>query len=118
MNKDAKIFVEHILECIERIEQYTAQVTKDEFLGSVQLQDAVIRRIEIIGEAVKNIPGKIKDRYQDIAWKEIAGMRDILIHQYFGVDLELTWKAAKEDIGQLKTRMLKIKEDLQQNKRR
>jgi uncharacterized protein with HEPN domain len=58
MKKDPRIFVEHILECIERIEEYVGGVTKDEFFRSTQIQDAVIRRIEIIGEAVKNLPGK------------------------------------------------------------
>ena len=61
--KDPKIFIEHILECIERIEEYVKGITKDEFFSSGQLQDAVIRRIEIIGEAVKNIPTEIKERY-------------------------------------------------------
>lgn len=112
MKKDPRIFIEHILECIERIEGYVKNVTKDEFLKSTQLQDAVIRRIEIIGEAVKNLPAEAKKKYPDIAWKDIAGMRDILIHGYFGVDLELTWKAAKENVRDLKKKILKVREDL------
>lgn len=113
MNKDPKILIEHILQCIEHLEQYLKGITKKEFLASVQLQDSVIRRIEIIGEAVKNIPKQIKNKYPDIAWKEIAGMRDILIHEYFGVDLGLTWKVAKKDVHWLKNRIMKVKKDLE-----
>jgi uncharacterized protein with HEPN domain len=90
MKKDPEVFLEHILQCIELIEEYTEGITKKQFLESIQLQDSIIRRIEIMGEAVKNIPKQAKDRYPDIAWKQIAAMRDILIHEYFGVDLALT----------------------------
>ncbi len=113
MTHDAKVFIEHILECIDLIEQYVEGTTRERFLDSTQLQDAVIRRIEIIGEAIKNVPPQMKDRYPDIPWKRIAGMRDILIHEYFGVDLNLTWKVATAELDELRKKMLEIKQDLQ-----
>ena len=94
------------------IERYTEGKTKDEFLSSVQFQDSVIRRIEIIGEAIKGIHDEIKSKYPDIQWKKIAGMRDILIHEYFGIDIKLTWEVVTRDIPKLKSEMLKVREEL------
>ncbi len=108
MKKDGKIFLTHILDSIKLIEEYVDGKIKTDFLKSKQLQDSVIRRIEIIGEAIKNIPLDIKKNYNQIPWKEITGMRDILIHQYFGVDLDLTWQVIVKDLPRLKSQILDI----------
>lgn len=108
MKKDIKIFLLHILESIERIEIFTKGISKDKFLKSEIIQDAVIRRIEIIGEAVKNIPYGFRDKYSDIEWKKIAGTRDNIVHGYFGIDLNLTFKIVKKDIPELKKKISKI----------
>jgi len=112
MKKDVKIFLEHILESISLIEDYTKGKKKKEFLDSKLLQDAVIRRIEIIGEAIINIPNDLKEKFKDIPWKNIIGMRDILIHQYFGADLALIWKVITENIPELKLQILSVKANL------
>ncbi|RLG24087.1 hypothetical protein DRN76_04470 [Methanosarcinales archaeon] len=112
MKKEPEVFIEHILESIELIENYTANKTISDFIESVQLQDSIIRRIEIIGEAVKNLPADVKSKYPDVPWQKIAGMRDVLIHKYFGIDLELTWQVVQKDIPDLKRENLKIKQDL------
>ena len=109
--KNYKIFLEHILESIKLIEKYTEEKTKDDFLKSVPLQDMVIRRLEIIGEAVKNLPQEFKEKYSGIPWRRIAGMRDKLIHKYFGVDIEFTWGVVKKELPLLKQNLLAIMED-------
>ena len=111
MTKDWRIYIEHILESISLIGKYLEGKSKDDFLSSIQLQDSVNRRIEIIGEAVKNIPNEVKIHYPDVPWNEISGMRDILIHKYFGIDLELTWEAVTREIPELKEQMLRINKD-------
>ena len=113
MKKDPKVFIGHILESIHLIEKYVDQMSKDDFLKSVSIQDAVIRRLEIIGEAVKNIPPEFRDEYPDIPWRQIAGMRDVLIHGYFGVDLDLTWKVVKSDLPKLERKIAGILKKLE-----
>jgi uncharacterized protein with HEPN domain len=108
MTKDPKVFIKHILQSIILIEEYTKPLSKQEFLGCDYIQDAVIRRLEIIGEAVKNLPPDFKERYTNIPWQQIAGMRDVLIHEYFGVDLNLTWQTVREDIPSLKSELEEI----------
>jgi len=87
MKKDPGVFLDHILECIDLIENYSEGIAEAELMKSVSLQDMIIRRIEIIGEAVKNLPDDLKREYPEIPWRDIAGLRDIVVHQYFGLYL-------------------------------
>lgn len=97
MKKDAIIYLEHIAECISKIESYTKGYTEKDFLGNQMVQDAVIRNFEIIGEATKQLSNDFREKYSQVEWKKIAGMRDKLIHDYIGVDLWAVW-AVVEDI--------------------
>ena len=101
MRRGDKEFLLDILEACRRIQKYVKNLSYDDFLRNEEKQDAVIRNIEIIGEAVKNISVKLKEKYRDIDWKKIAGMRDKLIHSYFGVRLEVVWVVATKEVPKL-----------------
>lgn len=102
---DDAVFLRHILESIALIEEYTEGTDLDAFLASTRLQDAVFRRLEIIGEAVKKLPQEYRDTHPDVPWKRVAGLRDVLIHQYFGVDAELTWELVQEALPGFKAQV-------------
>lgn len=80
MTRDLRLYIEDILDSVEKVEQYTGTIDEHEFLTDTEVQDAVLRRLEIMGEAVKNIPQAFRNKHPDIPWKEIAGLRDVLIH--------------------------------------
>jgi len=86
MPRDYKIYLKDILQAIKRIEEYTKALSFEDFCKKQLVQDAVVRNLEIIGEAVKHIPEDVQKKYPVVGWKKIAGLRDILIHAYFGVD--------------------------------
>ncbi len=111
--KDAAIFLEDILKNIELIDEFTISGNKENFMEDTKTQYSVIRGIEIIGEATKNLPKNITDKYPDIPWKDIAGMRDKLIHAYFGVDSKRVWSVVKDDLPDLKKRIKIILEDME-----
>ncbi len=113
MKRDVRVYVQDILDSIEKIEQYTKTIHREDFIQDSQIQDAVLRRLEIIGEAVKSIPQDFRDKYPRIPWKNMAGMRDVLIHEYFGVNIERAWKVVSEDIFDLRKELLKMKEDME-----
>ena len=112
MTRDMRVYIRDITDSVAKIEQYTQTIDEQNFMANTQLQDAVLRRLEIIGEAVKNIPQDFRDRYPHIPWREIAGLRDVLIHEYFGVNMRRVWKVITQDIFDLRQKLLQVQTDL------
>ena len=102
MKKDATIFLNHILESIELLEKYTQGVTEKQFLQSVEKQDLATRRLELIGEAIRNLPEEFRNQHPEIAWNKAMGTRNILIHHYFGINFKTVWDTVKISIPELK----------------
>lgn len=102
------VFFDDILESIFKIQEYIKEVDEQAFAQNSEKQDAVIRRLEIIGEAVKSISSETREKYPQVRWREIAGMRDIIVHQYFGVSIELIWRFAQTDLIALREEISKI----------
>ncbi|MEM9273452.1 MAG: DUF86 domain-containing protein [Cyanobacteria bacterium P01_F01_bin.143] len=105
-------YLQDILDAIAAIKQFTSGIEFAEFSQNMEKVYAVSRALEIIGEAVKRIPHSIRNQYPDIPWKDIAGMRDKLIHDYFNTDVEIIWQAVQEDIPQLKMMITRVLENL------
>jgi len=106
--KDDLAYIEHILRSINKIKDFTKNMTRSDFEMNEMAQDAVIRNIEIIGEATKKISNNLKATYFEIPWREMAGMRDKLIHDYMGVDIDVVWKSIEVDIPELFELLKKI----------
>ena len=98
--KDDRVYLAHIRDAVERILKYTSE-GKSEFEHDEKTQDAVVRNLEIIGEAAKNVSNEMREKQPDIPWRQLAGMRDKLIHEYFGVNLTIVWQVVEQEIPKL-----------------
>jgi len=108
MKKDPKEFLNHVLENINSIEEFTEGMPLSEFLSDKKTSHAVLRSFEIIGEAIKNLPQEFRKDLPHISWKDAAGMRDMIIHHYFEIDLELIWKTIQTDLPSFKKDIEKL----------
>ncbi len=111
MEKDNTVYLQHVLDAINTIEEYLHGINEEQFKATRLLQDGAIRQIEIIGEAVRHTSKDIRKTYPEIPWQDIAGMRDKLIHDYFGVDIEKVWYTVQEDLPTLKEHVIEILKD-------
>ena len=114
MSKNYKLYLEDILDSINAINSYTKNLTYEDFSSDRKTYSATIRELEIIGEAVGKLPDEIRNQHPDVEWRDIKGMRNLLIHEYFGVDLEIVWKVVKNDIPALEQTVQSISK--QENK--
>lgn len=115
MKRGYKLRIEDILDCINKIEEYLQGKTEEDFYRNYQLQDSVIRRLEIISEATKNIPEAIRSQYPDLPWKKMAGLRDVVIHDYSEVVEERVWNTIVKELPKAKIIITKIKDALEQS---
>ncbi|MBI2650734.1 DUF86 domain-containing protein [Candidatus Woesearchaeota archaeon] len=110
-------YLEHIIDAIKDIGLFTKGLTKSQFLKNKLRQSAVIRQLEIIGEASKNLPKNFREKYTEVEWKRIAGTRDKIIHHYFGIDLNTVWDIVKKDLPDLKRKVITILKEDPMNKK-
>jgi len=112
MKRDYRLYIDDLLEAITKIETYIKGASFDTFSKDSKTIDAVVRNFQIIGEAAKHIPEDVRMKYQRVPWKEMAGMRDKLTHEYFGVKLDVVWETLNKRLPEVKAQIKKVLEEM------
>ena len=108
MRRDYRVYLDDILESTAKIREYTVGFSREQLSNDSKTLDAVIRNFMIIGEAAKNVPEEIRSKYSETAWRDMAGLRDIVVHRYFGVNLDIIWKVIQTDLPVLEKQVRRI----------
>lgn len=116
MKRDYRLFIKDIMEAIEDIEAFVGDINFDNFRADKKTLSAVVWKLEVIGEATKNIPASVRSKYKDLPWKDMAGMRDKISHLYFGIDYKIVWEVIRKKLPILKPAIQKMIDDLKADK--
>lgn len=113
--RDLTLFIKDILTSTHKIIEYTENITLKEFLKDHKTYDAVMRNLQIIGEAIKHLPKEFRRKYKNVEWKKVAGLRDIVVHEYFSINEDIIWDVIKHKIPELKKEIDKILKEIDKN---
>ncbi len=118
MKRDFKLYLRDIVDSVDSVEEFIGNIDFEDFLEDNKTNSAVVWKLETVGEASKNIPLEIRQKYPKIEWSDMARMRDKITHSYFGIDFKIVWKVIKEKLPQIKEDVNKILVDLEQNSKK
>ncbi len=108
MQKDILVYIEDILESIQKIEEYTNTLTKDKFSHTISIQDAVLMRLAVIGESTHKLPNEIRDQYSAVPWRKIINLRNIIVHDYSSINIDRIWIIIQKDLPEFKKYIQKL----------
>ncbi|AFH38438.1 HepT-like ribonuclease domain-containing protein [Thermus thermophilus] len=112
--RDARLLLQDMLESLEKIERYTAGLTFERFAQDDRTVDAVVRNLEVIGEAARQIPSEVRERYPEVPWRRVIGLRNVVVHEYFAVDVEIVWTVVRQSLPELKEALRRMMAELEE----
>ncbi|BBL82788.1 DUF86 domain-containing protein [Thermus thermophilus] len=112
--RDARLLLQDMLESLEKIDRYTAGLTFERFAQDDRTVDAVVRNLEVIGEAARQIPSEVRERYPEVPWRRVIGLRNVVVHEYFAVDVEIVWTVVRQSLPELKEALRRMMAELEE----